>query len=220
MFCIIILGGFYRHIYEQKLGPKTVTNNDSSSVSVVSVPTPSTSTSIKPEKEDEVSFPIDNSSKLIQNKKERIYRKRKLVENDKSDDEDKKQPEHLQYNLDADSDFSIDSDSDDDNDNKVETENLPSQISSDIKIEIDEVTTNIAVNPESDDNATKAKQIKDEIKMPPPPSVPIKEPIISTPIVPPPPKVKIDKWKKRTVDDVFDAAVQRYFERKALRTAS
>lgn len=35
-----------------------------------------------------------------------------------------------------------------------------------------------------------------------------------------PPKEKIDIWKKRTVGDVFDQALQRYFERKALREAA
>lgn len=159
----------------------------------------------------------DNSTKLIQNKKERIYRKRKLiVENEKSDDEDKKQPEHLQYNLDADSDFSIDSDSDDNNDNVV-TEKLPSQIDSKIKIENNDVTENIAVKIENDVE-TLSKQKEDEIKMPPPSTEALIEPIISAPVEPP--KPKIDKWKKRTIDDVFDAAVQRYFERKALRSAS
>lgn len=46
-------------------------------------------------------------------------------------------------------------------------------------------------------------------------SAEIKEEIIEEKIEPPP--VKIDIWKKRTVGDVFDQALQRYFERKATR---
>lgn len=141
------------------------------------------------------------------------------LDNDKSDDDDKKQQEHLQYNLDADSDFSIDSDDSDDGDEakKVKTiENVTSNVESGIKIEKIDVDPNIVKIEKNDQILSKQKE--DELKMPPPLPEPLVEITISEPILPP--KVKIDKWKKRTVGDLFDAAVKRYFERKSLRSAS
>lgn len=132
-----------------------------------------------------------NSNKNVV--KERKYRKRdnSLSDEEKPLDETVKK-EHLPSNLDADSDFSIDSES--------ETENDTTK---------DSATVTNAEPPVEDKVIKEEEPEKDE---------PIKENIaeeIKTETKQN--KPKIDIWKKRTVGEVFIAALQRYFERKASR---
>uniref|UniRef100_A0A182QQC2 Nuclear speckle splicing regulatory protein 1 N-terminal domain-containing protein n=1 Tax=Anopheles farauti TaxID=69004 RepID=A0A182QQC2_9DIPT len=103
------LGGFYRHIYEQKTkgGSKEEATKDQEDGSH---PESMPQKVGKPEKQDQ--------HKPIQ--RERTYRKRKSDdENDEpGQDEGQKERTHLQSNLDADSDFSIDSESSSDESEK------------------------------------------------------------------------------------------------------
>lgn len=202
------LSGFYRHMYEQKLGSDKV---------IETKPNDADSSTLEIKKIDEKS------------NKKRKYRRRS--EHEKSDDDEnepstsKKDGEpakkiHLQSNLDADSDFSIDSDSESDDDKK-ETQKESADDSTQVK-EADKKTDKIAEQPDKEKNEelnvkpaengssneenenenTDANGTKksDSEQMPPPP----KEV-----------KPKIDVWKKRTVGDVYLAAVKRYYERKA-----
>lgn len=70
---------------------------------------------------------------------------------------------------------------------------------------------------ESSDSESEKKEVQVKVEKeesePEPPVEEIKEEIVEVEI----PKVKIDIWKKRTVGDEFDKALQRYFERKATR---
>lgn len=128
--------------------------------------------------------------------KKKNYRKRKSSADlkEESDNEGKatvKSEAHITSNLDADSDFSIDSESDDE-EKAAEVE---------VKAEkIDETPTDPATESEANGKTEEPVEVKEE-------EVEEVEP----------PKPKIDIWKKRTVDEVFDQAVERYYQRKAER---
>jgi coiled-coil domain-containing protein 55 len=128
--------------------------------------------------------------------KTKNYRKRKSSADQKeeSDKEDEKPTEasikaHLISNLDADSDFEIES-SDSEAEQKVEVKQE--------KVETEVAKENVEPNGKSDPEV--------KVKVEEEPAEP-KEP----------PKPKIDIWKKRTVGEVFDQALERYYQRKAER---
>lgn len=143
----------------------------------------------KSEIETENSTRIEETVSRIK-KRGRQYRKR---EDSKSNDEEvaEKELSHLPSNLDADSDFSIDSDSD------SNSESQPKKV----KEEVEEIEDRVVVEVKK----VEVKEVKVEVK-----GDEVRE-------VEKPKKVKIDIWKKRTVGVVFDEALQRYHERKALR---
>lgn len=137
-------------------------------------------------------------SKTETSSKKKNYRKRKTSadrdDDDKSDNDDtdaakKSTKAHLVSNLDADSDFSIDSSSSgsDSESDKEDTNEIKKPVET-----IDKPDLN-GSNGQANDEP---KKLDEE---------------------PPEPKIKIDIWKKRTVDTVFDEAVQRYYQRKAER---
>lgn len=197
------LSGFYRHVYEQKLGnDKTETKSTEKTDTVPEIK----------KKDDKLS-------------KRRTYRKHSDHENSDEDEqsasiisktegEPASKKVHLQSNLDADSDFSIDSDSESDEEKKETTTEKekcePTQPADQIEAveKADEQKENkqTAEKVENGDEKKIEKDVKDssedkrsdEAKMPPPKEV----------------KPKIDIWKKRTVGDVYLAAVKRYYERK------
>lgn len=191
------LSGFYRHMYEQKLG------NDKAET--------------KPAEGDErTSETIKKTDKLS---KRRTYRKHSDHEKSEDEgqstsaktDESASNKVHLQSNLDADSDFSIDSESEDEKDEKKDKESSEKAV---------EPSANEEKTSENIDDGKKAEQSivqlvqnggekkeetgtngdekTDAENMPPPKEV----------------KPKIDIWKKRTVGDVYLEAVKRYYERK------
>ncbi|XP_055382540.1 nuclear speckle splicing regulatory protein 1 [Condylostylus longicornis] len=177
------LDGFYRHLYEQKLGAEEQDNK------II--------TNKKSEKEDIHEEP----SKTRQNIKPRTYRKRISSDDDTENENSVAKRAHIQSNLDADSDFSIDdSSSEDENENHKNDTNTskieqPIKTESDIKQESSEKechsVANEIVKTEPDEDNSEKKQQKH--------------------------KEKIDVWKKRTIGDIFDAALQRYYERKSAR---
>lgn len=131
--------------------------------------------------------------------KKKNYRKRKSSadQNEESDKEEKlaalgesAEKAHLMSNLDADSDFSIDS-------SDSETEDKAKKVE-DVKQEkpIEADSSQPAVKTEAEEQEAKVEE--DE-----------------TPVEPP--KPKIDIWKKRTVGEVLDQAMLRYYQRKAER---
>lgn len=147
--------------------------------------------------------PAEAPAKLPETSKKKNYRKRKSSadQNEESEkDEATAAPgettekAHLISNLDADSDFSIDSSSSDEDEEKAEK-----------KVEVkQEKPDEAATEAPSDPLPTNGKTEPDlKIKVEEVPEEP--------------PKPKIDIWKKRTVDDVFDQAVERYYQRKAER---
>lgn len=129
--------------------------------------------------------------------KHRKYRKRPSSGSDEAEEEAKL--EHLPSNIDADSDFSIDSsDSEEDGEDatKAKKEEKPKDTDKTDKTQSVEQKNEVEKEPD-----VKRKQVdedREEVK---------------------PKKPKIDIWKKRTVGKVFEEALQRYFERKALREA-
>lgn len=192
------LGGFYRHLYEQKMGPekKVAANSvDETKTTAEDVETPSTSTS--------------SPNKANKEKKQRMYRRRKSDDNEDEDENrtDNAVKSHLPSNLDADSDFSIDSSSSDEDDNggdgksgkKVEAAEKEEKSAKPTETESD------AQQPEHQfakpnliddrDDTSSSSDGEPELKV----------------------EVKINIWKKRTVGEAFDAALQRYYERKQQR---
>ncbi|XP_034833156.1 nuclear speckle splicing regulatory protein 1 [Maniola hyperantus] len=191
------LGGFYRHLYEQKLGsdkaPKSIQdtkykNSESQE-----------ETKTAEDKQDKVSTKFKES-------KQRNYRKRNfssdknLSEGEIEDSENeinfsnlddiKKFKKSKLTNIDADSDFSIDDSSDEeDRDAKEDatSESIrPEKTDGIVTNETDPITTT------EEETTSENKELEE-------------------------PKVKVDIWKKRTVGEVFDQALKRYYERKASR---
>ncbi|XP_077295629.1 uncharacterized protein LOC143917886 [Arctopsyche grandis] len=202
------LGGFYRHLYDQQL------NSDKND------------TAEKPsDKEDNTKADVDQPPTVTQPKSKnvpkRVYRKRKHSgdENDgdaKSDSDDeitkqkiqdiktnRKEKIHLPSNIDADSDFSIDDSSSDESDNG-KSSSKENKIVEDI--------------PKTDTNNVIETKVStapfDDFKQPNP-VVKVENQETNEQITEI--RIKIDIWKKRTVGEVFDQALQRYYERKAAR---
>ncbi|KAM3967518.1 uncharacterized protein ACR2FA_010402 [Aphomia sociella] len=203
------LGGFYRHLYEMKLGnDKIVEEKDTSNI-----------------KKDESSHPVKNKNMkdaihdkdMSETSKKRNYRKRRsssdnvkqLSEGEIDDSGDEinrinlndikmaKKSKQNAENIDADSDFSIDDTSDEENGSNENNES---------KELITEEVFKKPINKDSNDvvetNITKS----------------LEEPLLTNDKAEDKKsKPKIDIWKKRTVGEVFEQALKRYYERKASR---
>lgn len=200
----LISGGFYRHLYEQRLGSDKNKDDDKINEATDKPDTPNEEHVETPEKSD--------------SHKKRNYRKRKSSAEEKknlSDGEiDESDEEFNRLNitdireakrtknyaeLDADSDFSVDDPSDEDEgeskenviNSQKETPKIPSP---------SETFKEPAPKVKSKNKEPKSKKIKE----------PKDEPAL-------PPKPKIDIWKKRTVGEVLEQAIRRYYERKSAR---
>ncbi|XP_046803247.1 nuclear speckle splicing regulatory protein 1 [Lucilia cuprina] len=214
------LDGFYRHLYEQKMGTSKEVKKPELKPEV---------TNAGDSDEEGVSYKPIKSGKPTQS---RAYRKRQAsdeeeeTEKDTSIKEETEKKVHLTNNIDADSDFSIDdsSSSEDDSDNEGDSKKKKAKITKDFTTpedsQISKTPSNsMALNlkslkPEEQKDSQIEKPKKEEEKPLPIPSVEIAKENL------PPPKPKRDKaevWRKRTVGEVYVAAVQRYYERKAAR---
>ncbi|KAM7350530.1 uncharacterized protein ACRADG_009091 [Cochliomyia hominivorax] len=212
------LDGFYRHLYEQKMGTSKEVKKPEIQPEV---------TNAGDSDDESVSYKPIKSGRALQ---QRAYRKRKASEDEEENEKETKnevdKKVHLTNNIDADSDFSIDdssSESDDEDKKEDKEKNKNSKDSPEEKEDSKLSKTNaktIALNlqslkPEEPNNTEVEGSKKQEQKLPIP-SVDIEEQKEDLP----PPKPKRDKaeiWRKRTVGEVFDAALQRYYERKAAR---
>lgn len=197
-------GGFYRHLYEQRLGSDK--NKDDGE-------TNNAPDKHQTQNDEGVITPVKQEIH-----KKRNYRKRKssadLKKNLSEGEIDDSEEEINRLNitdireakrtknyaeLDADSDFSVDDPSDEDeveiNENvkKSQEETIKSPPSS-------ETFKEPAPKVDSKDKESKIKKTKESND----------EPAL-------PPKPKIDIWKKRTVGEAFEQAIKRYYERKAAR---
>lgn len=150
------------------------------------------------QKLDEVK-PKEVVEKTDEPAKKKNYRKRKSSadQNEESDKDEKAATEstekaHLISNLDADSDFSIDS-----SDSEAEVKKVV-----EVKQEKPDETVEAIKTTQS---IIKTETEKQEVK--------VEED--ETPVEPP--KPKIDIWKKRTVGEVLDQALMRYYQRKSER---
>lgn len=172
------LDGFYRHLYEQKVGPEE--------------------NKVKKEQ------PEASGSKV--SKPERQYRKRKSNDEEEQPDiieETVTEKSHLQSNLDADSDFSIDSDSSDDSEKEGEVAKETKSADKTLPAKSDSMIIPPTISTTSDE--------KSELKIKSEKPIEKLDTLVEK-------KPKIDIWAKRTVGQVFDAAVQRYFARKSTRS--
>ncbi|XP_055911441.1 nuclear speckle splicing regulatory protein 1 [Eupeodes corollae] len=178
------LDGFYRHLYEQKLGKKDANNEDVKELEKVTY-------------------------KPIKSGKPRAYRKRRSSVEEEENNENTSQPKkrsHIQSNLDADSDFSIDSSSDEDEASKKKQNNVVADVS--IKKEpIEEVDVKVPTADVPSSASDKEEEIKKNIKTEKDNTETEPKPFVDKTLI----------WKKRTIGEVFDAALQRYFQRKAAR---
>lgn len=162
-----------------------------------------TETDIKTEHESDdakspKSEPVDLNLKEKHSPKKRKYRRRGSSSESEPETptvEPEKTLQHLPSNIDADSDFSIDSsDSEEDKAKKAKTQEEK------------------APEEQKDTNEVNVSESKDKE-----PEVKVEEVVEEKPKEEE--KPKIDIWKKRTVGEVYDEALKRYFERKALREA-
>lgn len=131
------------------------------------------------------------------------YRKRKTSADQNESDKEAENPAqaendkkaHLISNLDADSDFSIDSSSSDsENDQKSKKPEKENQK------ELPEFAEILKESNQSDTETKHEEKIEEAVAEPP--------------------KPKMDIWKKRTVGEVYDQALERYYQRKAEREQS
>lgn len=148
--------------------------------------------------------------------KKRKYRARKASEsdNEKSDKEHEiveVKKEHLPSNLDADSDFSVDSSDSEDEEGKSKTKELKKGKDANIECEGEKLQLPAKGNVLSDNAALAKNDDTDQANE----NVKKEEPAVVKEEKPAKPKQNI--WKKRTVGDVFEEAVKRYFERKSAR---
>lgn len=201
------LDGFYRHLYEQKLGTQQ------------EVIKPNTAPST-----EEVAYkPIKREGQISSSNKQRIYRRQRSSLDDDDDttaaattpSADSKigaVKAHLANNIDADSDFSIDDSSDEDEqttakpagDSNVEDQSKPSAEVSDKE---KQPTLEAETKPQQEESQP-SEQAGDNS---------IKESDVETVARQP-----IDRsyiWRKRTVGEAFDNALARYHERKLARRA-
>ncbi|XP_044738784.1 nuclear speckle splicing regulatory protein 1 [Chrysoperla carnea] len=194
------LGGFYRHLYEQKM-KKDSDDDDNTSDKDKKKKASSDKSESEEEKTNDKKRSDSKSNKESKKEttKDRKYRKRDESESENSESENhSKQKRHLQSNLDADSDFSIEStDSEKEDKKSHQKEKIKKESNSDKEEKPIKKSKNdppLEFEPES-----KKKSSNDDVK----------PPVIK--------KQKVDIWKKRTVGDVFDDALQRYYERKNAR---
>ncbi|XP_064548667.1 nuclear speckle splicing regulatory protein 1 [Drosophila montana] len=202
------LDGFYRHLYEQKLGTQQPVLKPKTAPSTTDV-------AYKPIKRDAPS-----------SSKQRSYRKRRSsAEEEKPEaaasptDETKagscSTKAHLANNIDADSDFSIDDSSDDEEQQQQQEQKEPpaNGVTSAEKPlpQPDAKHKDKQPDPESESKQKPKEQSADDD------SDLAKEsdvlPVVRTPV---------DRsyiWLKRTVGEVFDSALARYHERKLARRA-
>lgn len=218
------LDGFYRHLYEQKMGAPNA------------VPAAAVENT---ENVAEKSARAGSASK----KKQRTYRRHdSSMDNDddakKLDavpvaetDEPACKKVHLQSNIDADSDFSIDSDSDVDDEEKANSlaKSAKKEESSNQKFDGCKENPATAENAETNEPSAGAngKEKEHDFLKPNAPNgaAAATEPIkteekpfeIKEEAIAAPAKPKIDIWKKRTIGEVFDGALLRYYERKQFR---
>ncbi|XP_058975050.1 nuclear speckle splicing regulatory protein 1 isoform X2 [Musca domestica] len=235
------LDGFYRHLYEQKMGSTKEVKKPELRPEFMTSGAGDSDT-------EEVAYKPIKSGKPAQ---QRAYRKRRS--SNEEDEEaakdtsltelgvDKKQ--HLTNNIDADSDFSIDDSSSTSSEesansgdesatpnkkpkkkkNKTKTKESTNNSDTSTKIDSSKIALNLdSLKKDKTENTTESTVKTGNI----PTETPAKLPVPSVDIEeenasPPPAKPKRDKaevWKKRTVGEVFEAAVQRYYERKAARS--
>lgn len=203
---VCFLGGFYRHLYEQKLGPdKVVEGKKNVSNKDVQPITENKKEEITKLEQQQQNIEQPESSKKSQQSKQRNYRKRKtsndikLSEGEIEDTDDEIKFSNLNdvkiykkaranENIDADSDFSIDESSDEESNKKDGTE---------VSNKNPEVKKNNQESPK-EQILLKEEKLLDSEKLEKS-------------------KPKVDIWKKRTVGDVFEQALKRYYERKASR---
>ncbi|XP_035903196.1 nuclear speckle splicing regulatory protein 1 [Anopheles stephensi] len=191
------LDGFYRHIYDQKVKKE---DNDTAGKEVAKeeVASREEATRTSEERVEE-----KQERPKASNQRERKYRKRKSDDenDDQAEDNQPTERTHLQSNLDADSDFSIDSDSSSDSsESEEEKEKKKGEDAEDGAAETNGHTKPADVPKDAGKEGSPKEANETE------------EPEIKKPKPPP-----IDIWKKRTVGDVFEAARQRYFERRQLQ---
>lgn len=216
------LDGFYRHLYDQKVNYGESSKDTQESSEIKEEPQPQ----LDSIKENVVKSPNSNSEspKLskdisdlskLPNRKKRKYRHRKQSGTASSDEEEvepspAETTKHIQSNLDADSDFSIDSGSDDEEQKEDQTkdESITEKSAKkigDVKASGDKTVADVEGVVKIKDDAEVKMEEKEEVKEE-------KEEVQTKP--------KIDIWKKRTAGVVFEEALQRYFERKALRESN
>ncbi|XP_063709327.1 nuclear speckle splicing regulatory protein 1 [Culicoides brevitarsis] len=209
------LDGFYRHIYSQKLDskPSNEAKNSKKDDESHLIPASATQEDSENEESDPVLSKVQISKTEKRDTKSRSYRKRNNSEaqNTKESDEDEEETvatkkAHLQSNLDADSDFSIDSSSSEDEKEDEKDTIVPESAPLEF-VKQTETAEKTEMGPPKAEETT--KKLPEEEKKPENGHKEEKEVK--------PKKEKIDIWKKRTVGDAFDAALQRYYERKALR---
>lgn len=185
------MDGFYRHLYEQKMG--------------------SDKPKAKPESEAKEQVSTASSASISKQIKQRSYRRHHSNENEEEEEETKPegttsneevsiQKVHLQSNLDADSDFEIDSDSEP----EKQDEN-----------ELNEAAVAVAEARDENAGAETLDKENGENEFVKPENRPKDENVEQKPAKP-----KIDIWKKRTIGEAFDEALRRYYERKQQRCSS
>ncbi|KAH8367875.1 hypothetical protein KR084_003757, partial [Drosophila pseudotakahashii] len=207
------LGGFYRHLYEQKMG------GPASAPALGDEVTPKTAPST-----DEVAYkPIKAEAA-----KHRSYRQRRSSEEEEptkskagqepepktSEDQAESKPAqaHLANNIDADSDFSIDDSSDEEEEKVKEKEkdkDKQQQTQGKKKEKPQQIPESSKAKEPAPSEQSPSKEDSSDAEL--------DEKDLPVPTVTKPPVDRTLIWRKRTVGEVFEAALARYQERKRAR---
>ncbi|XP_026282873.1 nuclear speckle splicing regulatory protein 1 [Frankliniella occidentalis] len=240
------LTGFYRHLLRQTMGESLpgsseANNPENTSTSDVKETQEDSAPSLKDGKA---------TVKKDERKKDRHYRKRRSSSSDSSSDNDDKPKNQKEKNVDADSDFTGSASSSSESESgatgsgseegeivkkkksdppksgkpeKVEKKKRKIDKVDEKKKTFIETPSTIKEEPLSPKEAEEGKEINGGEKNNEEMVDNVKQESDSDSVsdkVEKEVKPKIDIWAKRTVGEAFDDAVQRYYERKAARTAS
>ncbi|XP_016993336.2 nuclear speckle splicing regulatory protein 1 [Drosophila takahashii] len=197
------LGGFYRHLYEQKMGgpvdqvtPKTAPSTEE--------------VSYKPIKAEAAKHRSYRQRRSSEEEAEEQRKAGREPEPQASEDPAESKPTqaqaHLANNIDADSDFSID-DSSDEEEEKVKEKEKDKQTQAKKKEKPQETP-----EPSKEPAAAEESPSKEDK-----PDAELDEKELPVPTVTKPPVDRTLVWRKRTVGEVFEAALARYQERKRAR---
>ena len=198
------LGGFYRHIYQQKTKHEEKGDDEKEEKEgKVDTKAEEVKEAVE-EREKESPEKVEKQERpKASSQRERKYRKR--VSDDENEavaeSNEPKERTHLQSNLDADSDFSIDSDSSSEDSEGEQEKDQPKGEPAEGEKETNGHAASAPTVPV--EGAQESAKEEDTVE---------EEPAAKIPKPPP-----IDIWKKRTVGDVFEAARQRYFERRQMQ---
>lgn len=209
------ISGFYRHLYEQTIdkpenfrdGQEETKTTEPEKSGSIDRDDPISSGASEDENEGKEPKIGDSSRQNAKKSRQRQYRQRAVKESE-SEDEQVESKEEQTSKSEGDIEREQEGSSKDNKEQKkLDTQKSEEPEKKRQKLESTKTDKNRDGSPKKDEISTKEpekKEDKENIKEPEPPKK--KEPV-----------KKVSIWEKRTIGAVFDAALERYYARKAMR---